>query len=429
MVAFTTGARRGANVLVLALSALLIIGLLGATLMDRSMHAGRSSRWSRDHLDLRLLAESAVEELFAQLSVAAATPGTPAFERLRRLPPGGTFKPVILDLRPTVLEAEIARSNRPGAKPTLTAVVTIVTQTRTGPDPLERTGLVRFEVTAHTGGGLLAATERVRVEHTYRVSRVTPPRPLDQVGLFVGLCEKATVPSARPGSSAFATLGKTPRTLEEIFALPAPDGFRGLATQYQKTMAQALGSLAPQALAQRAHYVLDTPARWTAFLATREGHPVDGLFHLASKEPLRLAFTGFRGKCLISSEGPIEVGDVTLADPTRDALTIVSADHILVKGRDVQAALVSVANGAPSVLFATQATIRGSVISTRFPARSGLSPQEFGGCKIARAVELNSGVAREVAPDANLMSRYVCCFSPHPVAQEHLREGQGWSAW
>lgn len=412
---------RRANVLILALASLLIMGLLGASLMDRSMHTGRSSRWSRDHLELRLLAESAVEELFVRLQEASATPGAPAFERLRSLPPGGKFAPVSLDLRATALEAELAASARV-TKPALTTSVTIVSLTKVGLDPLERTGVVRFEVGVQLGGGPLAVSERLRVDHTYRVARVTPPRPLDQMGLFIGLCDKATMPSARAKTSAFATIGTTPRSFEELLALPAPDGFRGLPTQYHKSMAQALGSLGPQQLAQRAHYVLDTPARWAGFVAAREGRPVDGVFHVASKQPLQLSFPAFKGKCLLSSEGPVEVGDIKLADPSRDSLTVISADRIVIRAREVEAALISVANGAPSVLFATPATVRGSIITTRFPARAGITAQEFGACKVARATELNSGVSREAAPDDNLLSRYVCAFSPYPVAQEHLRE-------
>src|SRR5256885_2248073 len=128
--------RRPGSVMAVAMAGLMVTGLLGMALMNRSVASARSGRWSRDHLALRALAD-----------------------------------------------------------------------------------------------------------RTFKVGRVTPPRPLDQVGLCVGLCDRATVPGARAGSSAFAVVGETPRTLVELFTMGGKLGLKGLPQSTHRAIGQALGSL------------------------------------------------------------------------------------------------------------------------------------------------------------------------------------------
>ena len=417
---------RPGTALVMAIGGLLVTSLLGVALIDRSINAGRAGKWSRDHLELRHLAESGVEELFARASEESATPGAPLFEALRRIPPGGAFKPLTFPMRTPALEAEVARDPRASGV-RITATATVLRISPISPDPLERVGILRLEVELRSGMGPIAVTERVRADRSFKVARVTPPRPLDQVGLFVAISDAASLPGARPGGPVYATIGGTPRTLQEIYTLAPAEGLHGLPAQYDPVIGAALGSLGPVALTQRAHYVVRTPAELLAFLASRQGKPVDGLIHCSSTDPLRLDLPEFRGKCMLSSAGPIELGTVRMKDPARDLLTIVSAQRIVVKGPEVQAALVSIASGTPSVLFATTSVVRGAVISARFPGRSGLPASQFANCQIAYDRALHSGLATEAAADDKLLSRYVCCFSPHPVQLVHARDGEGWT--
>ena len=70
---------RRASVLAIVMLACVIVGLLAFVVMNRSIQSGRVAAWSRDHLSLRLLAESAVEELDWRLQAKLNDPSSDLF--------------------------------------------------------------------------------------------------------------------------------------------------------------------------------------------------------------------------------------------------------------------------------------------------------------------------------------------------------------
>jgi hypothetical protein len=413
-------------VLVVALSA----GVIGMSLMERSRRSLKTGAWSRDHLGLRLLAESAADELHLRTLKAVNAPSDPVFTSIRAIPTGDPWAPAPLAAGApsaaaackAVLEREL------GGPITLTHSVQVRRLSKVSPDPIERCGIIRYETAARLDSGRRVTIERVRTERSFRIARVTPPRPLDQVGLFVGSTGGAMFRGLREGTPVFAGARSGPRSLLEMITsediVPVPDATRG-------ELARAINQLSPGALSLRAHYVTSSAAELGRLFSARlrRNQPVNGVIHNLSQEEIELQFPSFAGKCLISTSGPVRVGDIRLADPARDSLTIVSRQRIVVVGRTVEAVLVNFADRKEGVVFANRTSIKGAVLTSRFPAGLSLSGADYELCRIEHAATLDSGDAPDAAPDDRLLSHYIAAFSPHPVSLEHRRDREEWSAW
>jgi hypothetical protein len=168
--------------------------------------------------------------------------------------------------------------------------------------------------------------------------------------------------------------------------------------------------------------VTRTAAELGQFISSRlgAGRPLRGVLHNLSTEPLRLAFPAFRGRCLISSAGTVHVGDVGLADPTRDRLTVAAGQRLVVEGRTVRAALVQLGNPEEGVVFAERALVTGGVLGSRFPTGIKLGEDGLGACRVGRTP---GGAAERDGLD------YVVALAPYPASVEHAREGEAWSTW
>ena len=400
--------------LAVSVAATLVIGMVGVALVDRGVHAGGTSRWAREHLAMRLLAESAVEELGATLAQRMNAPADPLYTAVRGLRanaqpvplPGLALAEVLTDVaRQQLLLGGTIRVLNAGAA---------VRRVEAGDaDPDERHALVAFEAAFElTCGRHERVVERVRVERALRVAAVTPPRALGRMGLVVLEPSASDLPGAA-GHIAYAPAAGAPHALLDLMTHAGKDGFYKVSPAQLPAVQRALDAYAPAALAARAHYDLLQPADLRRLLSL--GTPVSGVVHLAFRDPVSLTLPHFRGRCVLAFSGPVEVHDVAMDDPTRDALTIVSAEHITVAGRRVQASLVCPSTTPGALAFTERASVEGTVVTGRFPRYATMAAADF-----SASTFQCSPTVRPAAWAA---------LSPYPVAVQHLRDSEEWSAW
>src|SRR5947208_2468621 len=86
------------SVLACALLFLALLALTGAALIDRAVHGSETAAWSRDHLILRTLAESAADELSCTFQIAANSPEHPQYQSLRKIAGQGVLRTESLQL-------------------------------------------------------------------------------------------------------------------------------------------------------------------------------------------------------------------------------------------------------------------------------------------------------------------------------------------
>lgn len=404
-----------------------VAGTIGMAMLQRSVRSLRTGAWSREHLVLRTYADSVAEELHLLVQEGANTPGSAVFEALRTVSRDAGAIEVTVPAPENALGERRALEAQLEGRVTVTHTVHLRKPVGVSTDALERCGLVRYEVGATLAGGSRTVVERVRREHTFRVARVTPPRPLDQLGLFV---EEATGPLFRheeQGAPVFAaaTGGAT------LFDICRNKELQVVPDAARADVQRAIASLSPEALQRRAHYVTASGAELARLVddRLRRDLPVNGLLHNNSRDELTVSFPRFRGKCLISTCGSLRVGDIRLDDPARDSLTLVAMDRIVVFGRQVDAALASFGDSAEGVTFERAARVRGAVLTHAFPRGARISGLELAHTAIEYRPQLDSGDGVSTNPDARLRARYVAAFSPHPASVEHLRDGGTWSAW
>lgn len=413
--------RRAGSAVVLVMLAILVAGTLGSALIQRSVSAGTTAAWSRDHLVARLLAESAVEELFVQVARRANDPLSPLHAALRTITPpaGGALVPVS-GISPTHLPAQLTDTGRAcNARIELAASVGLrqlpapVALARRA-DRTEKTALLVLEAAVTLVRGSTRVTERVRASRSLRVSRTAPPPLLDHMALLVLRTTQDDL-SNFGGRPAYAQTQGSASTLLDLMTRAAPAGFQLPSVGTATALRRALRALSPNVLEQRAHYLVRTPAELERFLAARlaSGGALHGVVHCSSAGPVRLRFAGFRGRCLISAEGPVEVSEITMADPGTDRLTIVTSRGISVDARRVEASLLT--PGDEPVVFHQRAHVRGTVMSGRFPRGSGVS-----------VTELGQVAFEQVAPPTEA---YAVGLSAHPIAVDHARDREEWPAW
>src|SRR5262245_21019132 len=117
-----------------------VAAIVGLGLFRHARRSARTAAWAADHVGLRLLADSALEELFARLSEAANTEGTPAYASLR----ARTSAPLALD-------APLARAQA-GRGVMLAIEAELVERAPLSPDPVEQRGVLCLTVTATRAG-------------------------------------------------------------------------------------------------------------------------------------------------------------------------------------------------------------------------------------------------------------------------------------
>jgi hypothetical protein len=426
------GAGRTGSILSTVLVVTTVCGLLGMALVDRAIQGARTGAWSRDHLCLRLLAESAAEEMFVQVQAAANTPGLPLFARVRQVPDVELATVDLAGVAAPSLDADIANLQKQLGAPVRLechAELRKLFATSDNPsvptDPIERFGLLRLEASVSLRRGRTTVVEKVRTERSFHLARVTPPALLGRYGLFVAGADSSVHPDISGVNPVSARLDNKAFSLNEILTDGAA-GFQQRPQEEREELSRAMGLFSPALISTRAQYLTSSTAQMGAFIDSRRkvGAPVNGLIHNRSTDPIRLAFAAFRGKCTISTCGPVEVGDIRLEDPRRDSLTIVSASGILVAGRVCEAYLVNFCNERDGVVFAGPCHIKGGVLCSRWPGRAGLSEDEYENCKIERVAGPGDS-----ADEASQHSAYFASFSPHPVSVEHARDREDWSQW
>lgn len=408
-------ARVRGSALVAVLLVTIVVGGLAAVVAERSAHGLSVAGWSREHLALRLAAESAVEELSSVVRRRGQDPSDPLFQALRSMVPGESLQELAIG-SPPHLTAALRELGRSLGGPVEAGYSAGVQRIRAlSDDATERSGVLVLEATLRLRRGWRPVSERVRVERAFRIARVTAPRPLDTSALFVVKTTKADLRGFR-GRMACAGGDHESHTLTELMAGTSNVGFRPVAPARARALAHALAALAPAALATRAHDVVRSPEELSRLLARRrqEG-AVSGVIHLESERSVRLSFAGFRGNCLLSSTGPVEVQDIRLEDPEKDSLTIVSRAGIVVTGRTVDASLLCPSPSA-RVMFRQRAAVGGTVITGQFPMYAGISGPEFGACSFRAC----SSPAGGDAPGADAR-RYVLGFAPCPMTVVHTR--------
>lgn len=403
------------SVLALVMTVLAIVGLIGASFMQRVVRGTRTAAWSRDHLALQLLAESAAEEIFASLSEQANTAGNPVHAALRGARPDAE---VVLSIgTPLVDEDAQARASALGGPVQLTSSVKLIKTVAVSGDAGEVVGVVRTEVQVRVARARQPLVERVRIDRSFQIARTVLPPPLDQMALFVVRPDHRRLPR----EPMYAPLADDDRTLLAMLTKPAPLGFQKVPAEVLQGVTAALGTFTPDALARRAQFVTRSVRELEIFFEERleRGRPINGLIYNNSPELVDISVEKFRGRALLCVPGPVRVGECSMEEPGRDSLTIVSGGRMLVTGRNVEANLITL-DPAAGLVFAQQSRVAGCVISSRFPRSTGISPREMQQCEFGTF----AGLAV-----SDPLTAYFVVFSPQPVSTEHLREGEEWSAW
>lgn len=405
---------------------------LGATLWNRSREALRTAAWAREHVVLRLLAESAVDELWVEARERATQPGDPVFEALRGPAAAG---PVTLgSIAPVATLSEVHRLastlSRPVTLLSPTAKSMVMFNKLDGVEGAsdDRTGVLRLEAAFRAGSGLATVTERLVSERSFRVTRVGLPflpAPLDRARLVIAATEARTLPNFCPpgtpvGPPVVAIGGPDNLRLADLLTSDGEEGIRRVDESERAALERALAELSPAALVRRATHVTRSATTMARLLSRREADQTvtgpEGIFVLLSNDPLCIGLKNppFRGRCLIASTGPLAVGEVQVADPTRDSVILVSSSRLAVLGRRVDAALVSCSDDAGGVVFGEAATVAGPVFSSRFPGFFGADARELGECRFGAGIAAGPGAGP--GPDS-----LVVAFSPSARRVVHSR--------
>lgn len=439
--------RRSGSLLVVVLGVTLCLSLAGVAFLSWSSRTTRTAGWSRDHLVVRMLAESAVEELYLRLQSAANTPSDPVFTALRTAALSAKGPPVPLpSLKLTAVLADLANLAR--ATGTTVDIVppaagrAFVELAAGGPlssglvDPAERAGFVSLEVAVRMGGRATGIVERVKVSRSFSVARTGFPRfpplagPRPGFSLLVG--GSANLPGRTKGALSYASASAASsrsdtsafKSVLSFLTEPFPNGLGAAGPATSDRITQTARLFEPDLLAQRAQFVVTSPLDFIGLLGSRIAHKpalaLNGLVYHSGTEQISLAIerTPFRGRCVLASRGPIRLGTIKLADPLRDSLTVISGAGVIVDGAVVDAALVSIGKESPGVVFLKRSRVLGPIATAQmFASIPGtITAKDLGASELGTNGTLDAGSAdRE-------LENYTALFSPHPVTLEHTRE-------
>jgi hypothetical protein len=436
----TSGVRRSGLMVILVLLAIVLVATLLSGFLTRVSAHTRTSRWTIQHVQARLAAESVVEELFLDVQRAVNEPGDAIRRALMESPISAspqTLNGVMPRVVPTALQAGgtgIAGGRFAFSPPSGSEWCTVMLVEPVSADPRERSGILRFAATV-TMRGQPQCTETVIRDHAFRVARCSPPQfpslpgPSRSFIFYLDRPEAQLFPLIRlpPGTdlpplfvpASPAGNGAQPRSVVSLLAPRPGDGIRGIPGEVQAEVDAALQLLSPESMRQRAQYLVDEPRDLMSFLEARLSAPAGkhfhGLIHCTSRETLNLdtARTPVRGRWVISHEGPVDVADLILEDPVRDSVSIVSPVQIMLRGSRIEASLVCSAPDARGVHFTRQSRVRGPIVTSIFPRGIGMSVAELEGCTIAS--ESPSGSEDPAQQERS----YACAVSPRPVLLYH----------
>lgn len=346
-------ARRRGHVAIAALALALAASML-VTVSTR--HRSRTSSWVR-HVEQELggddLLDSALEEAFHWAQRAANDPTSPAFEAWR-----------VADLPSLVLREELAwtqaRLAESGAGTDLEVELRVEDRELPTGDPVEWHGQLVLE--ARWGD-----RSRSRV-HEIRAARLTLPVPLDEACLHDW---------RRPGDG-----------LPAGELLVDPQEWADLAT----LRLEATPGLGIQAAFEDLLGQLDA---------------LSGVVFVANSPGDRLRLRGYehRGRTLLVTEGPLEMVDVTLADPDRDQLTVLALGDVTLGG-DVEA--VVALSGTPSAPEAMRQLLPGLDVEGALVLAAG---------SYSAPRDTHLGCAPVLGEDAAgpILDQVHVALSPHPI--------------
>jgi uncharacterized membrane protein YgcG len=512
---YNNKSQKTGSVVAIVLTVVTIVGIIALALMQHSIRSSRTAAWTRDHLQLRLLAESAADELFWRVQSGINNPDDKLFKLFRELPrpemPADLRDPkerrerfrlgggrrgnrrsegyerqkgdkdnsiVIGNLKPLLMLEDLKQLEKKMGTPLkLDSTVTLERIGPTSLDPLESRGLVRFDVTVKAGRHMLATGERVRIARAFRISRATLPSLFGQTSLFVRNPPRSILSKIPKGTAAFSLARQGVRTLADLVDQSNPDCLQPVPDSVRKDMMRSAVSLFPRSLFNRAQYVTRTIRKMNNYIEMRRHRdlPINGVHVLASPKILRIDYDNWKGKTILATMAPVVVtGNITMADPKKDSLTIISGGPIFVRGDRIEASLVSIGPGRrrgkrggrgrgagragrpngpaeglfsppgggfggggsggkggrrkgfsfKGVFFTKQSEVLGSVISQNFPRGRKMPKEELSQVKLSSLEDRQVGTTLTPVPEKEQSVHYVGAFSPQPVHIEHLTDSE-----
>lgn len=355
--------------------ALVAIAIITAASFQRSRSEAQRAHWEVQWMAVDALLESAAEEASLQLSEVAASPAHAATVALRDSAPGAPVPSIAPQIAVADFAALMAATGGTG---TLVTSVTICDRKPlAGGWPGESTGHVRIVVRAAVTTRGASGTRVLFADRGLRVARTAPPAPLDRMQLAV-LSPPPTfkVLKRRP---IFAEVTSSPRRLAELLTEKPPVGVQQMSKGAVKL---ALSAYTSKRLKASAQLTFDNPERFLTYLAASNDR-IDGVIHVTTTVPLRIGLPRFRGNAVICVDGDLHVGDIALADPAVDRLTLVATKYLLVEGRRVEAGLVMVQGRGIAV--SNPCVLQGRVLTRGFPAPVSLGAQELADLRLEPA--------------------------------------------
>ena len=279
--------RLGLSTLVAVLGLLAVGGFVGFFQWTLSRQAASGVHRIQLSAMARLQARSAIQELVAQTGRQANQPGTPLFETLRKVMDERWLeKEVTEHLHAPAIELKPGWGKRgsSGAEGRAAAAITDWSVRLRGSRRAvdveaseEWTGVLTVRVVAEVGDA--AATVRREIEENYEIRTILvgPPRPFDQLGLFLGRHEAAFEPS-QVNAKRRELLEQQRRLFQEVAKTTPPADLSPEAAR--KLEGMVAGLLPAEEVERRTPEVPEEPAALWGFYHTGE-------YYLEGLDPLR----------------------------------------------------------------------------------------------------------------------------------------------
>lgn len=282
----TSRRRLGLSTLVAVMGLLAVGGFVGFFQWTLSRQAAGGVHRIQLSAMARLQARSAIQELVAQAGRQANQPGTPLFETLRKvMDERWQVKDVTEHLNPPAIPLKPGWGKRGASGAEGRAAASIVDWgvrlrgSRRAVDveaSEEWTGVLTVRVVAEVGDA--AATVRRELEENYEIRTILvgPPRPFDQLGLFLGRHDAAFDPVA-VNAKRRQLLAQQRRIWDEVEKTKVPD----LSPEAETKMKAIIAGLLPaDEVERRTPEVPEEPSALWGFYHT-------GRYYLEGLDPLR----------------------------------------------------------------------------------------------------------------------------------------------
>lgn len=353
-----------------------VVAILVGILAVRSRQHITLAAWYSDRVGIRLLADSAAEELSVALQRHASDRGSSVREALA----SGAAGTVIRGVEPQRVLTEVSAWRGSSiSRLTLETEVTVLSRERVSYDEREVAGTLRIVARIRSSGPGRSFEELSWLVREFRVGCASFPSQTFPVQVLVAEPDRESFPEAS-GQAICAGEDASPRSVLDLMTKPAPDGFR---LMDQESAGAITGYFRTDVMRRRAFLIFKSGASFHEYHASRvaRGLPLDGIYHIESDEPVGISLEGFRGRAQVSSRGPIIAGEIRMARPLEDQLVLASAGRIVVQGRTVQASLVALTG--EGVQLAWPAHIEGRLLSRTFPAAMAMTLQELSDVRIS----------------------------------------------